>query len=321
MTWRLSSLPRRKTTAKSTALAALLVLGLVSCASPGPIAAEWNGPHPAGHMAEPANHEASGLAASRRTTDLYWTHNDSGGEPVLFALAADGSKRGAVRLAGTANFDWEDCASFEKDGRAWLLAADIGDNFATRAGCVLHLFVEPAADRLRPGGELELRHDYSIHFVYEDGPRDCESVAVDAQEGFVYLLSKRNTPARLYRLPLKPAPADQPAVARFLGPVPHLPQPTAAQQLLQTPTGALRGMPCAMDFAPDGSAALVLTYGDLLVFPRDHGESWAAALAKVPLRLSPHNFDQSEGACFSPDGRSILVCTEKSGAWVRYERR
>lgn len=321
MTGRLSSLPRRKTTAKSAALAALLVLGLVSCASPGPVAAEWSGPHPAGLMAEPANHEASGLAASRRTDGLYWTHNDSGGEPVLYALAADGARRGAVRLAGAVNFDWEDCASFEKDGRAWLLAADIGDNFATRAGCVLHLLAEPAADRLRPDAELELRPDYSIHFTYEDGPRDCESVAVDPAEGCVYLLSKRNLPARLYRLPLEPAPADRPAVARFVGPVPHLPQPTAAQLLLQTPSGALRGMPCAMDFAPDGSAALVLTYGDLLVFPRAMDESWAAALAKVPLRLPPHKFDQAEGACFTRDGRSILVCTEKSGAWVRYERR
>lgn len=308
-----------KTTAKSFLL--LVGLLLASCASePGP-SSGWSGPQPAGEMVEPANHEASGLAASRRTADVFWTHNDSGGEPVLFAVNADGSRRGAVRIAGTSNFDWEDCASFEKAGRAWLLAADIGDNFATRSGCVLHVLAEPAADELNPDGELTRRADYSIHFVYEDGARDCESVAVDPLEGFIYLLSKRNTPARLYRLPLQPAPADQPAVARFLGPVPHLPQPTAAQQLIQTPTGALRGMPCAMDFAPDGSAALVLTYGDLLVFARAEDETWAAALAKVPLRLSPHNFDQSEGACFSSDARSILVCTEKSGAWVRYDRR
>lgn len=308
-----------KTTAKSSFLLASLLLA--SCASePGP-SSGWSGPWAAGELVEPANHEASGLAASRRNADVFWTHNDSGGEPVLFAVNADGSRRGAVRIAGTNNFDWEDCAAFELDGRAWLLAADIGDNFATRAGCVLHLFVEPAGDGLQPTGELELRPDYSIHFVYEDGARDCESVAVDPHEGFIYLLSKRNTPARLYRLPLQPAPAGQPAVARFLGPVPHLPQPTAAQQLIQTPTGALRGMPCAMDFSPDGSAALVLTYGDLLVFPRAEGESWAAAFAKVSLRLSPHSFDQAEGACFSRDGRSIFVCTEKSGAWVRYDRR
>lgn len=272
-------------------------------------------------MAEPANREASGLAASRRTAGVFWTHNDSSGEPVLFAVNADGTRRGAVRVADTTNFDWEDCATFEFDGRAWLVAADVGDNFAMRSGCVLHLLAEPAADRLDRDATLELRPDYSIHFTYEDGARDCESVAVDPREGFIYLLSKRNTPARLYRLPLQAAPADKPAVARFIGTVPHLPQPTAAQQLLQIPTGALRGMPCAMDFAPDGSAALVLTYGDLLVFPRAAGESWAAALGRIPSQLPPHNFEQSEGACFTTDGQSILVCTEKSGAWVRYDRR
>jgi len=307
-----------KTTAKSSLLLAALLL--VSCASEPGTTSGWTGPQDAGVMAEPANQEASGLAASRRTNGLYWTHNDSSGDPVLFALNADGSRRGAVRVAGTTNFDWEDCASFELDGRAWLVAADIGDNFATRPGCVLHVLAEPAAGELKSDGELAQRPEYSIHFVYEDGARDCESVAVDPREGFIYLLSKRNTPARLYRLPLKPAAAEQPAVARFVGAVPHLPQPTAAQQLLQTPTGALRGMPCAMDFAPDGSAALVLTYGDLLVFPRLAGETWAAALAKVPVRLAPHNFAQAEGACFARDGQSILVCTEKSGAWVRYDR-
>jgi hypothetical protein len=320
MARRVSVRPNLKTTAKS-ACALLLVLALASCAGTTPSTPEWSGPHAAGDMAEPANREASGLAASRRTPGLFWTHNDSGGEPVLLALGADGARRGAVRVTGVTNFDWEDCAAFELDGKAWLVAADIGDNFATRAGCVLHFLEEPPADRLAADGELTMSPAYSTHFTYEDGPRDCESVAVDPREGVVYLLSKRNFPARLYTLPLRPAPAGQPAVARFVGVVPHLPQPTAAQQLLQTPTGVLRGMPCAIDFAPDGSAALVLTYGDLLVFPRAAGETWAAALAKVPLRLAPHNFAQAEGACFSRDGKSIHVCTEKSGAWVRYDRR
>ena len=68
-------------------------------------------------MAEPANGEASGLAASRRTDGLIWTHNDSGGEPVLFALGTDGALRGKVRLEGVTNEDWEDLASGEIDGQ------------------------------------------------------------------------------------------------------------------------------------------------------------------------------------------------------------
>ena len=49
----------------------------------------------------------------------------------------------------------------------------------------------------------------------------------------------------------------------------------------------MAGMPVGMDFAADGSAAVVLTYMDVLLFPRQPGESWTDALTRAPQRLHP----------------------------------
>lgn len=319
----ISALGSLKTTPKSAraALAALALLLATSAPARAESPPVFAGPVEAGHLAEPRNEEASGLAASRRTPGLLWTHNDSGGEPVLFALGLDGSLRGKIRLEGVTNHDWEDIAAFELDGRAWLIIGDIGDNYATRRDCVLHVLAEPDAALLAPDRELTLRPDYSIHYLYEDGARDTEGLAVDARERTVYLLSKREETPRLYRLPLAPAPRQQPATARFAGPVPHLPQPSALQRAIRSPTQGFLGWPTALDFSDDGTLALVLVYHQPLLFARASGETWAQALAREPLRLTPPNLPQAEAACFTPDGRSIYLASERDPRLLRYDRQ
>ncbi|MDR0901794.1 MAG: hypothetical protein LBM92_03385 [Opitutaceae bacterium] len=272
-----------------------------------------------GALAHPAINEASGLAASRRADGILWTHNDSGGEPVLYAIAPDGRFLGSVRVDGVRNTDWEDIASFELDGRAWLLIADTGDNNGARRDCALHVIAEPDPDALSPSRELAAPVAWSIPVRYPDGPHDCEAVAVDAREGRVWLLLKRESPNRLASLPLRPAAAAPPAAA-FHGAVSRIPQPDSKQRLLPIPAGRYRGQPTAMDFAADGSAAVVLTYGGTLLFPRRDGETWSAALAREPLILPPHNLGQAEAACFSRDSRAIFVTEEKPSApLLRYD--
>lgn len=279
----------------------------------------FSGPADVTTLAEPQNREASGLAASHRAPALLWVHSDSGGEPVLYGVdATTGDRRGTLRLKGCTNTDWEDVASFEHDGKAWIVVGDIGDNYAQRSSILLHVLEEPDPSTLRRDTETEVTPAYTLRVVYEDLARDCESLAVDPREGAIYLISKRNAVPRLYRLPL--APNEELVVARHVGTVPHLPQPDFFQRLLKTPTGRYRAEPCAMDFAPDGSAAVVLTYGDTLLFPRAAHESWAEALAKTPVILGAHGLPQAEAACFSTDGRAIFVTSEESPRLLRYDR-
>jgi hypothetical protein len=264
--------------------------------------------------------ESSGLAASRRTSGMLWTHNDSDGQPVIYAIGTDGGLRGTVKLEGVKNIDWEDMVSFELDGRAWLLVADIGDNNGHRKDCALYIIAEPAAADLSPGRELSVPVAWKIPVRYADGPNDCESVAVDVREGNVYLLRKRIHPNALFVLPLRPAAPDATPAAREVGVVKNLPQPNSEQRAFPVATGRWRGNPTSMDISADSRCAVVLTYGDVLLFPRQPGETWSKAFSRRPLILPPHGLQQAESVCFSPEGQSIFVTEEKLNApLLRYE--
>ncbi len=281
----------------------------------------------AGQLEAPPKLETSGLAASRRSPGVLWTHDDSGGAATLYAVTTTGQRIGAVHLRGVKNEDWEDLAAFELDGKAWLLVADVGDNDAQRPQVRLHLVGEPALAELKSADELRVRLARTIRLRYEDGPRDCEAVAVDAAERAVYLLTKRDEPPRLYRAELgamigsDATDSDAVIVARRVGSVRHIPSPTLAQQRVKGYQGRRRAEVTAMDFSTDGTMAVVLTYGELLLFPRRAGEPWADALARTPTRLPPHHLERAEAVCFSPDGKQIHVASEGTRTLLRYERR
>jgi len=295
-----------------------LAVLLAGCTTP-PTASSWSGPATVGHLGAVDLNESSGFAASRRAPDLLWSHNDSGGQPVLYAIGTDGTARGRVRLAGATNVDWEDIASFTLDGQAYLLVADTGDNRAVRTDCRLYVIAEPDPAALAPDRETTVPVLWEIPVRYADQPRDCESVTVDPAAQAVYLLSKREHPVGLYRLPLRPVSAAATPAAAFLTRLDHIPQPTGPRLLVEGPPGRMAGMPVGMDFAADGSAAVVLTYMDVLLFPRQAGDSWADALRRTPQQLKTVSLPQAESVCFSADGREIFVTSEGEHApLVRY---
>jgi hypothetical protein len=295
----------------------LIALMLVSgCTPPPPVATLQK----IAALAPAAIDESSGLSASRRTADLLWTHNDSDGQPVLYAIGTDGRLRGTVRVQGLKNIDWEDLASFELDGQSWLLIADIGDNDGRRRDCALYVIAEPAATELMPERELSVSVAWKIPVRYPDGSHDAESVAVDVRERAVYLLRKRIHPNALFMLPLRPAMDETAPVAREVGRMKHIPQPNSEQRAFPVATGRWRGNPTSMDISADGRCAVVLTYGDVLLFPRRPGENWSKAFSRRPLILPPHGLEQAEAVCFSRDGQSLFVTEEKLNApLLRYD--
>src|SRR5207253_735177 len=74
--------------------------------------------------------ESSGLSESRTHPGVYWTHNDSGHGPDVFALNSSGVQLGKVRVTGAQNRDWEDIASgpCPAGGGTCLYLADTGNN-------------------------------------------------------------------------------------------------------------------------------------------------------------------------------------------------
>lgn len=281
----------------------------------------YSGPRDVGKMEAPPRAETSGLAVSRRTADMLWTHDDSGGGAMVYAISTDGRARGRLQIGGVKNEDWEDIASAELDGKPWLLVGDIGDNDAKRRSIAVHFVPEPTAEEMTGVAQIAERPVATFTLTYEDGARDAESLAIDTTERALYILTKREETVRLYRAQL---PAGQLKSAnlklRFVGVVPGIPHPDPERSLFKGKLGKHFRRACAMDFAADGSAAVVLTYGDTLVFPRKSGEPWAEALARRPVVLTPHGLPQAEGACFTRDGKAIYVASEIMANLLRYDQ-
>ena len=142
--------------------------------------------------------ESSGLAVSRVNPTYFWTHNDSGGEPKLFALNQQGDYVGSILLKDAGAVDWEDVATFQHAGENWIMIADVGDNAAKRKSVDLYFIKEPDPTR-----HHRLTPAYRMTIRYPDGSRDCEAVAVDTNQGQIVFVTKSFLPAAsVYTAPL-----------------------------------------------------------------------------------------------------------------------
>lgn len=246
--------------------------------------------------------EASGLAISSADSGFMWLVNDSGGAPDIYLTSTAGTYRGKVTVQGTKNIDWEDLASFSLAGQNYLLIADTGDNASQRDSCTLHILREPSLPVARENLDAIAHPAWQIQFRYEDGPRDCEAVAVDAKAGKILLISKRTQPPQIYELPLRAPKKHSIQTARNIG-----------QMTVNCPVFSLipfRDQPVGLSITADHSLAAVVTYYSIFLFPRQPTESWAGALSRPPMILPPHALGQAESVTFSKDGKTLYSVAE-----------
>ena len=269
--------------------------------------------------------EASGLAPSRRRTDLLWVINDSGGGPYLYAGGLDGRDLGRVALDAN-NIDWEDLASFELDGTPYLLVADVGDNYSWRPGVTLYLLEEPFLEGARFADGTQVSPSWIMRLRFEDGPADCEGVAVDVERKEILLLTKRTVPPRLYVAPLgerhdDPTATPAPLVAKRVAVVDGIPQPTEADYLEDPEAGGWRSCPTGLSLSPDGRRAVVTTIKDLYIFERGATEDWGSAFSRLPVRVRAPPMSVTEAGCFAHDEDAFYLTTEgRPAPLFRFER-
>ena len=259
-----------------------------------------------GHLQSSAIDEASGLAPSRRDPDILWVINDDG-PAVLYAIDATGATRGKTRVSKANNRDWEDLASFTLQDTPYLLIADIGDNEAKRKDVTLYVVEEPDID----DGKAKIA--WQFDFRYPDGPTDAEAIAVDAANERILVLSKRDIPAVLYELPLRPI-KDKKVVAKRIGVLASLPQPRRQDVTAAPLMKDWFWQPSGMDIKADGSAAIIVTYDAVYYYPRDPNQDWQDALGQPPFGLSLGKINNAESIAFSNDGSAAFITTEKQHA-------
>ena len=277
-------------------LTALLLIPALAQAS------RWGEPEVAGLVTDRALDEISGMAASRTHPGRYWVINDGGNRAVLNLMDDGGRHLGSVP-AGVANLDWEDLASFELDGKPYLLISDTGDNGGIRQDLVLHVLEEPTA--LDQPAKLA----WTLRFRWPDGPRDCEAVAVDPVRGEVLLVSKKRVPPELFRISLRDSGREQ--VAELVGLLPGIEQPDRLD-LARSPTyGRYRSQVTGASLSPNGRVLAVLNYRSVHFLVRGPGEDWAPALAAKMPHLALPWMPQAEAIAFALDGQSLLVGSEQ----------
>ena len=284
-----------------------------------------------GRLRDARLRESSGLAASIRNPGLFWTVNDSGGASELFLIGppAERPGRGDMAVVATAGLDvrLRDCealASFEAEGRAWLLVADVGDNMRDQRAVRLWVFEEPTVhthtstdanantDAVAASAEpIRLRCRGELRLTYADGPRDCEAVAVDAASGLILLASKEIDhrgrfygQAGLYITPIDGLWVDA-AAGSDTGPGAQ-PEVRVLDRVTDLPTVIATGM----SVSPDGRFLALANYGDGL-YAEQPAAGWRALDRFENLPLPPRR--QGESIAFGRDGRSLWLTAEGVG--------
>ena len=139
--------------------------------------------------------ESSGLAFSHRSAQRVWTHNDSGGQPEIFAFDLQGNCTAKFHLGrGLRMFDWEDIDCFTQDGQPRMLIADVGDNWTRRNRVRLFLLSEPDPNSAATGDSMMITDYQTLAIQYPDSATDCEAVTVNVAEGKIWLFSKNLLP-------------------------------------------------------------------------------------------------------------------------------
>ena len=222
--------------------------------------------------------EASGVAVSRRTPGILWSHNDSG-RASLFAFDNAGNAKGRVELTGVSIDDWEDLAAGSCPEGWCLYVADIGDNNRVRRGITIYRVPEPRPD------DQTTKHAEAWTMTYPDRPHDAEAL-FPASGGQLFLVSKEDArTTALYRVP---APSES-GIGKL-------------QQVAQLPLERVTGGAAS----PDGDWVALRTNTELLFYP--------VADLIAGKNVQPRRFDlkplkerQGEGVAFGPDGVIYLV--------------
>lgn len=274
----------------SAVFAPVLAAALASgCAKPPPITA--CGVVASGVRMPGQLHETSGAAMSRRHAGAWWSMNDSGNDPELFAVDSAGRMIGRVGVRGATNRDWEDMAAGPCAGGAddCLYVADVGDNGAEREHVIVYRVPEPAlADDSTAAAEV-------FRARYPEGPRDAEAFFV-LPDGGAYVVTKgRSEPVELYRMPLDSSGVAVMEWVRVLGPSPHEPADHV------TGAGA----------TPDGRWIGIRTYQGLELWRRE--DLFGAGRPAISTSLRALKEEQGEAVALGPGGR-VLLTTEEADA-------
>ncbi|RIQ20360.1 hypothetical protein [Jiangella rhizosphaerae] len=247
------------------------------------------------------------MAASVRTSGLYYVVSDEAGTSAVAVVRADGTPVAGIELAG---MDAENAEALavgpcgDDPGTSCLYVGDIGDHVGRDHVTV---YRAPEPDLGDPPATIDAD---ALEFTYEDGPTDAEALVVDSG-GRPLVVGKasfdRDTgetgSTRLYH-----GPADGGELA-LLGTI-ELPEPE---------NGFLAGIVgnVVTDASADLAAGRVLlrTYDEVLEYRAPEPGADVTRFPDWPLRrVPPGTVLQAETVTYTVDDCGYLTTSELTGA-------
>lgn len=238
--------------------------------------------------------EASGLAVSRKSPGVLWTHNDSDEDgPFAYAFAAaDARYLGRYALLGAKVHDWEDMAigpgADPKVDALYL--GDIGDNDKKRDDITVYRVPEPAVDLAQAPGDRELAGVETLVFTYPHGKaHNAETLLVDPVRGDLCIVTKR-----------KSGESDVYCAAA----------PLRSGELEHVAELDLGGLATGGAVSLDGSVVAVRTYLDARLWRRDLARPLADAFRDPACPIPVVLERQGEALAFTPDALGYYTVSE-----------
>lgn len=229
--------------------------------------------------------EISGLTTSLRHPGVLYLHNDSGDGPLIYAV--DSSTCETLATLTVRGIDPRDAEAIsigrDAQGRPVIWFADIGDNLDSWPNVRLHQIREPKRLRDKTVSATTFR------FTYGDMPHNAETLLANPAKPELWILTKQLAHGSLYRLPV-PLRTTEVNVAR-----------TIRQEGGLVTDGAV---------SPDGRRYVIRDYDDAYIYA---GLPPGRLIATVPLPFQL----QGEAITWSPDGRSLLITSERDKRLMR----
>jgi len=261
-----------------------------------------------GKLSAAVLNEVSGLTLSRVYKQVFYVHNDSGDGNRFFAINTKGDLVTTYYFIDKANNsksvkDCEDIAigPGPVKGRSYIYLADIGDNLSWRSSVQVYRFREPATVK-----EKEYTIDNEVlNLEYPDGPRDAETILIDPLEKMMYIISKREDSAGIYRCSLNFSNNDTVKLQRC--------------GKLYLEGARSKKWIVSGDISVDGKQVILKTVENVYYWRRQNNEPVYQTLQRRPKRQAAFiSHGQEEAIAFDQDGKGYYIASEGAGSKIYY---
>ncbi|MFF4118471.1 TolB-like translocation protein [Streptomyces sp. NPDC001714] len=233
---------------------------------------------------DPRIAESSGLAASHLHPGIYWTHNDSGDGPYIYAVdSATGKTVARITLSGVGTPRDVEAISIGPDHQIYV--GDIGDNLD---GSWPYVWIYRLPEPKKLVDQTVRATQYVVK--YANGARNAESLIVHPKTGRVYIIDKKEDGGHLYEGPATLSPTGT-----------NIFRPVAAVDLWATDAA----------FSPDGTQLAVRGYFGGIYYDWNGGKIKREGRLDVPLQK------QGESVTYSADGTKLMYGSEGADSPVQ----